>query len=216
MPGGLRGSVRSAWLAPVSRRSSTPLVVRVARAGFAALDVVALVIAVHDTANVAHYFSFFTIEANVVSVGVLAIGALRDPRSPAWAWVRAAATLYMTITGIVYAALLTGTDVGLLAPWVNDVLHRVTPAVLVLDYLLCGPWPRISYRAAAVWLVGPLAYLVYSLARGPVVDWYPYPFLDPRHAGGYWRVAGICVVLAVFMALLAAAVNWVGRRRLQT
>ncbi len=36
-------------------------------------------------------------------------------------------------------------------------------------------------------------YLVYTLARGPIVGWYPYPFLDPAHAGGYVGVALYCV-----------------------
>jgi hypothetical protein len=42
----------------------------------------------------------------------------------------------------------------------------------------------------------PLAYLAYSLIRGPIVDWYPYPFLDPDEVGGYAGVAAYCVAIA--------------------
>ncbi len=39
------------------------------------------------------------------------------------------------------------------------------------------------------------------------------PFLDPRHEGGYGRVALYAVVLAVAMGLLSVGVNAIGRRR---
>ena len=92
-------------------------------------------------------------------------------------------------------------------------MHQVTPAVLLVDWVCFPPWSRASYRAALGWLAFPLVYLAYSLSRGAAVDWYPYPFLDPRHPGGYGRVAAFAVVLAVVMALLAVAVNAIGRTR---
>jgi hypothetical protein len=30
------------------------------------------------------------------------------------------------------------------------------------------------------------------LARGVIVDWYPYLFVNPHHSGGYLLVAGDC------------------------
>ena len=50
------------------------------------------------------------------------------------------------------------------------------------------PVRRIGFRTALPWLGVPLVYVAYSLLRGPLVDWYPYPFLDPAD-GGYGRVA---------------------------
>jgi hypothetical protein len=119
----------------------------------------------------------------------------------------------MVITGIVYAALLANQEVGLTAAWVDSAMHQITPAVLLADWICFPPWSRASYRAALAWLAFPLVYLVYSLSRGAVVDWYPYPFLDPRHPGGYGRVAAFAVVLAVVMALLAVAVSATGHKR---
>jgi hypothetical protein len=119
----------------------------------------------------------------------------------------------MVITGIVYAVLLAHAEVGLTTAWINDTLHRVFPLVLLADWVLFPPWAMIAYRSALGWLAGPLAYFVYSLIRGPIAHWYPYPFLDPRHPGGYGRVALYAVVLAVIMGLLALAVNAIGRRR---
>jgi hypothetical protein len=189
-------------------------VVRVARLAFAGFDIAAMCVAITaTTGSLVNFFSFFTIESNLLAIVVLVVGGVLDPQSERWAYVRGAATLYMVITGIVYAALLANEEVGLTAAWVDSAMHQVTPAVLLVDWVCFPPWGRASYRAALAWLAFPLVYLAYSLSRGAAVDWYPYPFLDPRHPGGYGRVAAFAVVLAVVMALLAVAVNAIGRTR---
>jgi hypothetical protein len=187
--------------------------VRLARLFVALLDVAALIDAATGSANLAHFFSFFTIESNILGCAVLLGGGLVDPDSRAWSMLRAAATLYITITGIVYAALLAHQDAGVTSAWVNDVLHRAVPLLMLLDWILFDPWPRTSRSTALSWLAGPLAFLAYSLIRGPIVHWYPYPFLDPRRKGGYEHVALTCVVLAIGMALLALIISWIGDRR---
>ncbi len=117
----------------------------------------------------------------------------------------------MTITGIVYNLLLTNVGVGLTAPWVNDSLHRILPLVVLFDYLIAPPVPPPTYRQALAFLAFPLAYFAYSLIRGAIVDWYPYPFLDvDRHS--YDGVALNAVVMAVGMGALACLLAWVARR----
>ena len=188
-------------------------IVRVLRVAAAGLGIAAIAAALdRGTGPVANFFSYFTIESNVLAVGVLLVGGLLDPRSTRWAYARGAVTLYMVITGIVYAVLLADVDVQLTTPWINDTLHRWMPLLLLLDWLVAPPWPAVSRRAALGWLAFPLAYFVYSLVRGPVVDWYPYPFLDPRE-DGYLTVAVTAVILAAGMAVLALLVHRIGRLR---
>ncbi|MGH2927562.1 MAG: Pr6Pr family membrane protein [Solirubrobacteraceae bacterium] len=188
---------------------------RLARGGLAAIDIVAmLILAFSPGVNVANYLSYFTIQSNILAVIVLAVGAVADPRDRRWAYVRGAVTLYIVITGIVYNTLLLNADVGVTAAWLNDVVHRVVPALALLDWIVFSPWARTRYRSALAWLAYPIAYIVYSLIRGPIVDWYPYPFVDPRLGGGYGRVAIYIVVLAVVFGLLALGVNAIGRWRL--
>lgn len=173
-----------------------------------------LSIQIDDGAPVWNFLSFFTIESNIVAALVLlGTGLLPLSRRPGW-WdgLRGAATLYMVTTGIVYNTLLLDVDVGNLASWVNNVLHRVMPLVILADWLLAPPRERISRRTSLLWLVFPILYCIYSLIRGPFVDFYPYPFLDPRLDGGYGRVAIFVVVLALVIALLALVVAWVGNR----
>jgi hypothetical protein len=189
------------------------VIVRVVRAAAAVLGVVAISVALAEsTGTVANFVSFFTIESNILAVVVFAGGALLTRPSPGWAYFRGAVTLYMTITGIVYAALLSDVDVQLTSQWVNSALHQVLPVLLLLDWLALPPWPRLPLPAALGWLAFPLAYFGYSLIRGPHAHFYPYPFLDPRPYG-YGHVAVYAVLLAVFFALLAVLIARIGLRR---
>jgi hypothetical protein len=140
----------------------------------------------------ANFFSFFTIQSNLLAAAVLLWGAL----APASSWasatadrVRGAAVLYMSITGVVYGVLLSGyqEELQTTVPWVDTVVHRVMPLVMVIDWLVEPPHGSITPRSVLIWLMYPLLYVMYSLVRGPLVGWYPYPFLDPRAAG----VAGV-------------------------
>jgi hypothetical protein len=168
-----------------------------------------------------NFLSFFTIESNIAGAAALLWGATDDQerRNPATVdYLRGAITLYLAITGVVYAALLAGiSDEDEEPPTlddkiVNSVVHQILPVVMTVDWLLVPPTTRLSYRKAMIWLAGPLAFAGYSLVRGPRVDWYPYPFLDPREAGGYKSIAaysvGIAVGSAAFASLIVAIGNW--------
>lgn len=194
---------------------------RACRIGFALLTAVAIAyqfvlragMGAFDPVN---FFSFFTIESNLVAATVLLLGGLRPDLEERGAWqlIRGAAVVYMTTTGIVYGLLLTGYTEALqtATPWVNTVLHRLIPLVAVADWLLLPPPDRIPLRRAALWVIYPLAYLAYSLVRGPLVGWYPYPFLDPRPPGGYGEVALYCLAIAAGFLLASWIVVTVGRR----
>jgi len=163
-----------------------------------------------DNFRPVNFFSFFTIQSNLLAAAMLLYGAVRLarsgtlPRLDAW---RGAVVLYLSLTGIVYGLLLSGyqDELQTTIPWVDTALHRVIPLVMVADWLLDRPRTSIGWREARWWLLYPIAYLVYSLVRGPIVDWYPYPFLDPSTDGGYPVVALYC--LGITLGVLAAA--WV-------
>jgi hypothetical protein len=190
------------------------LLVRGLRLAAAGLGIAALTTAlVQGTGSVANFFSFFTVESNVLAVVVLVGGAVLTGCPRGWPYFRGAVTLYLAITGIVYALLLSDVDVQLSAQWVNSALHQILPLFLLADWILFPPWPRASYRKALGWLAFPLAYVAYSLIRGPVVDWYPYPFLDPR-PHGYLHVLWMSVLIGLGMVVLALAVMWIAKVRL--
>jgi hypothetical protein len=143
--------------------------------------------------NPANFFSFFTIEANSIAVVVFLVSAFATyagKKSARLDFVRGASTFFMIVTGIVFAVLLAGIENAHLTavPWDNTVLHYLVPIAVAIDWLMDPPAHRIKYRRALLWLVFPVIYLGYSLLRGPIVGWYPYPFLNPAH-GGYGQIA---------------------------
>ena len=187
-----------------------------ARVGFAALAVVAILVQLLDLAdrgilNPVNFFSYFTIQSNLISVAALLLAAAtaREPRSERVELFRGAATTYLVVTFVVFALLLADTDVDTAIVWVDRVLHRVMPIVLVADWLIDPPSIRIEPRRALWWLAYPLAWVAYTLVRGALADWYPYPFLDPAN-GGYGVVAGYSVAIAVGTLVVIQLVTTVG------
>lgn len=175
----------------------------------------------HGLLRTVNYFSFFTIDSNIMAALVLLAIEFPAATLPGRVarWLRGPMTLYMTMTGIIYAVLLApiAADVSTQLDWVNSVVHVVGPIVVIADWFLAPPEPRPSPVDAAWWLVFPVVWLGYSLIRGSIVDWYPYPFMDPRdgveHAAGSWPAVIVTIlILTVFVIALAAAIQWLTTR----
>jgi len=186
------------------------------RLAFGLLTFVAIAVQLKTLADdgkldLVNYFSYFTILSNLIGATLLLVGAARwrAARSTGMDLLRGGAVVYLTVTFIVFALLLSNTDVDLAIPWVNSVLHEIIPIVIVIDWLIDPPVVRLSMRQGLLWLSFPAAWIVYVLIRGALVGKYPYPFLDPAN-GGYASVAVYCVGILVLMVAICAAVVWVG------
>jgi hypothetical protein len=120
----------------------------------------------------------------------------------------------MAITGVVFALLLSGLqdDLNTTTSWVDFVVHKLMPVVLVADWLLDPPRHRLPRWTILAWLAYPATWLVYTLVRGASVDWYPYPFVDVARLG-YDGVLARAAVLTLGFAAAAAALLWLGNRR---
>ncbi len=174
-----------------------------------------------------NFFSFFTIDSNVGTVVVFAIGAvllIRNVEDPRWFGIlRACVTSYMAVTGIVYNTLLRGVDVseGSVVAWSNEILHVVGPLLIVLDYLFATDRIRLSWTTIW-WVVSfPIVWAVYTMIRGPLAyndlaqkrTWYPYPFLDPANSPeGYVSVLFYVVLIAAIIGGVGCAVVAISRR----
>lgn len=184
--------------------------------------------------TVANFFSFFTILSNLLTVVVLLWAATwfwlrgRDsvpPEPRALAIALACVTTYMIITGVIYNTLLRGIPLpqGTTVAWSNEVLHVVAPLFLLVDLFVSARPRCLGWGVIGISLVFPLAWVVYTMLRGPLVTdpstgaahWYPYPFLDPSSAtsGGPLGVAAYVAGIALGIAVVAAGVVAVGRRR---
>jgi len=125
---------------------------------------------------------------------------------------RGGVTLAMTTVILIFIVLLSGYPSSELTAvrWDNTVLHYIMPIVIMLDWLIASRPAPIAYRWALTWLAFPLLYLVYSLVRGPIVDWYPYPFMNPS-THGYLGVAITSVIIAIILAVITWVVATVPR-----
>ena len=200
----------------------------VGRIAFAVIGVVAITYQFsaldHTLASFSHgnFFSFFTIQSNLLAVATLVASAVvrGRMRTRLFDAIRGAVTLYIAITGVVFALLLAGRqeDLDTHIPWVDFVVHDLIPVVLVADWLIDPPRHRIPLRVALSWLAYPLAWFGYTLVRGASTGWYPYPFVDVDrigYGGVLWRSAVMLVAFAA-AAVVIAGVGNARRRRLPT
>ena len=135
-----------------------------------------------------------------------------DPgRRERWAGaLRMAGVIMITVTGIVYHALLAGdndpTGIGL----VTDLgLHTVVPVVTVVGWVLVGPHRQFGAHTLALAMMVPLAWLVYALVREAVVGEALYPFMDVGELGGA-QVALTLGAITLFALLLGLEESQVG------
>lgn len=173
-----------------------------------------------------NFFSFFTIESNILAtvVLVMAIGLTLLKKSPRWFSVlRAVATTFMVTTGIVYNLLLRGIELeqGSTLGWSNEILHLWGPLYLLVDWLFAPGRHRLDWKHIGTIVAFPIVWAVYTLVRGavtydPVLDggWYPYPFLNPEtSANGYLSVAFYVILIAAVIGLVGAGVIRISRLR---
>ncbi|MFF1807913.1 Pr6Pr family membrane protein [Streptomyces sp. NPDC058251] len=167
-----------------------------------------------------HVLSYFTIQANLLVAAVFVASARRawTARRPLPAVVTGGTLLYIGITGLVYHLILANEPGGFsmtgqvdtLTGWhavANQLLHTATPIAVLADWLLLTRPAPLAARNAATWVVYPLAYLGFCLARGTMLTAgtparYLYPFVDvDRH--GYGGVLGNAAILGLAFYALA-------------
>jgi hypothetical protein len=156
-------------------------------------------------ARAANAFAFFTIQSNLlVGVATFLLAIRLDRSSTRFAVLRVVGLVAITITGIVFHAVLAQTlDLKSWDAIGNELVHTVVPVMAVVGWLLVGPRGLVSARIAWLSLLFPVCWLAFTLIRGAIAHWYPYPFIDVTQLG-YGRTAVNCVWVAALMLGLAA------------
>jgi hypothetical protein len=86
------------------------------------------------------------------------------------------------------------------------------PVVMVADWLFQPPRATLRPKHIWYWLLYPVGYLVYSLIRGALVNWYPYWFIDPARAGGWGGVVVFALAISVGFLVVSLAMLWLGNK----
>lgn len=115
---------------------------------------------------------------------------------------RLASVVGIAVTGVVHRFLprslldLSG------GPLLADKLLHVVPLLTIIDWLAFGPRGLATGTDVSKALVWPVLWLLATLALGPLVGWYPCPFLDIAILGLGTVLLG-CLGVAVLFAVLS-------------
>jgi hypothetical protein len=165
---------------------------------------------IHNVFRPGEYFAYFTIQTALMDVVVLGVGAwlafTTDKDTRLFTIVRVCIVGFAVVTCVVYNVLLRGVpgEPGYVWPvWPNEVLHVWAPILLVLDWLFAPGRASIRLRASFWVLIYPLAWVAFSIVRGILTGWWPYPFLDPTGSAGWGGVVAYVIGIAGFFLLSA-------------
>lgn len=89
----------------------------------------------------------------------------------------------------------------------DHLMHTVVPIMAIGGWPVFGPRGLSTPRIARATTLFPLAYLIFTIARGTLAsDWYPYPFVSV-HALGYLHalINGLAIGLFFFALALWGA-----------
>jgi phosphoglycerol transferase MdoB-like AlkP superfamily enzyme len=163
------------------------------------------------------YLDYFTILTNALAATALLIAARgREGSVLTRAESVTAIAACMLIVGLVYNLLLR----GLWQPtgWqrlADELLHVAMPLLFLAYWWLATARATLRWRGLLAWLLYPLGYLAYALARGMADGRYPYPFLDVAALGLPRVMANAAAVALAFVAVgaaLAGVLRWRARR----
>jgi hypothetical protein len=157
-----------------------------------------------STGTVSNFFSFFTIQCNLLIAISLTFSQILPDTSLGKFFsktsVQSAIALYIFIVGLVYNTALRG--LVPLIGWsvlVDNMLHVVIPLLYILYWFLYRTRGKLTWKDGLYWTLFPFAYLFYTLIRGAMVDWYPYPFLNVLNHGYGQVFVNIGIVISIFL-----------------
>jgi hypothetical protein len=161
--------------------------------------------------TVLRFFSFFTMQINVLIVVCTLVPALA-PMSRASEFlsrpqVRTAVASYSAVVAIIYFVLLRnlGHDYGL-ERLADRLLHYVTPALFLIDWLVWVRKGQVRLSDLGTYLIYPTLYCAWTFLYGAITRWYPYPFFNAARHGYAQAIADFvgvaCVVIAITLLFL--------------
>lgn len=177
---------------------------------------------VNNVFRPADYFSYFTIQTSLIAIVTLGVSGW-------FAWtgrtetrtlniVRLSTVTFTVVVTLVYNLLLRGLDNDPLDgnyQWPvlpNEILHVWAAIFMLIDWILSSR--RINLRVRTIfWVLAfPLVWLIYSITRGLMVDWWPYWFINPNGEAGVTGM--ISYIVGIMLFLLTIAIGLIGLQRI--
>jgi len=151
-----------------------------------------------------NFFSYFTILTNILAALSFTFTLLKS-RSKIGSFfrnhiVQSAIAMNIAIVGVVYITVLQKLWQPQGLHWVADIiLHYTMPFIYAVYWLAFVPKGHIQWKHCFIWLIYPAAYFAYSIIRGPLVNWYPYPFVDVEAIGYAAVLKNAAILLSAFL-----------------
>jgi hypothetical protein len=157
-------------------------------------------------AAVTKTFRYFSVQSNVLVLIWLLVAVLywdrRREHPVLRPVVKGAFTVYITVTFVIFATLLQ----SLVTPqgidfYMNAITHFVTPIAFIVDWILYERKRTYQWRYALLWLIYPLAYLIFAQSYGSLTGDYLYPFLNLPELELNGLLTWLVVLCMVFIVL---------------
>ncbi len=201
--------------------------IRLWHASLALIGAVALiaqfVVVIDNGGSVTNFFSYFTIQSNILVMIAAALIAINPDRGgTAFGILRMAGLVGITITGVIFSTVLAGlAEFEGIAWWTDKAFHYVVPAMAVVGFIFIKPRTRLD--KSSLWFVTwALAWLTYTLVRAEVASPQfpvtntrfadvPYDFIDVDQHGGV-AVAIACAAVLVLALAIGSFYIWLSQR----
>ncbi|MEP7143858.1 MAG: Pr6Pr family membrane protein [Ferruginibacter sp.] len=160
--------------------------------------------------TITRFFGYFTVLTNILVALCFTLLLLK----PDSGWGRffarpatlTALTVYIGVVGFIYNVILRflWRPQGLQFV-VDELLHSVIPVLFILYWFLFVPKKTLKWKNILSWMIYPAVYCIYSLVRGGIGGFYPYPFIDVGILGYnkvLFNVAGMIIVFLLLSIVL--------------
>jgi len=170
--------------------------------------------------TIVRFFSYYTVLTNILIAVCFTVVYFKGIAGKGQFFARpatlTATAVYICIVSLTYNLILrflwapTG-----LSRVADELLHLIIPIIYLIFWFGFVPKQNIQWTGILPWAIYPLVYLGYTLLRGPMAEWYPYPFLDVIKLG-YSKVlinsAGVCILFVVFAVLFIGIAKMMSKR----
>jgi hypothetical protein len=153
------------------------------------------------------YFGFYTVLTNIAVALSLSFSEERTSQKT-----KGAILVNVVVVGLIYNLILRHLWHPQGMAFVADtILHQVVPVFYLIYWLKFTEKGELDWIDPVKWLIFPLGYLIYVLVSGPILNFYPYPFIDVNHLG-YPKVFLNSFVLTVVFLILGLMVKVVDQQ----
>ena len=190
---------------------------------------------VMNTTSVTAILSYYTLQSNIICfamfVGIIvAIFLKKDYRSNnIYYLLKGAVIIAILVTAIIYQISLMPNNFNMEVAntnntakyWANEFVHKISPVLVLMDYILFDDKGNFKYYYPVIWLFIPLNYVIYvytySTQGGRFYGvggskQFAYIFLDYNQIG-YIGVMKSIIIIAILILLMSYFLVFLDRRQ---